>query len=172
MLRSAPPRPRHRPPGTPRRRNLCVMTYRHKKLRSAPPGPRHRPPGAPRPRQLCVMTYRRKKLWSAPPGHRHRPPGTPRRGPLYVITYRRKKLRCAPPEPCHQSNISLSERSILTYFANCSVQNRTIDKININVLLWTHLRSKNFSPFRTEHLDFERFLSERSILTLFANCYV
>ena len=55
-LRSTPAGPRHRPPGTPRRRTLCVMTYIGEKLRSAPRGPVHQPRRRPRRRTLCVMT--------------------------------------------------------------------------------------------------------------------
>ena len=40
-LRSAAPGPPHRLPHTPRRRTLCVMTYKGETLRSALSGPRH-----------------------------------------------------------------------------------------------------------------------------------
>ena len=50
----APSGPRYQPPGTPRRRALCVMTYRGEKLCSAPAGPRHQLPGTPR---LWVESY-------------------------------------------------------------------------------------------------------------------
>ena len=36
------------------------MTYRGKKLRSSPPGPRHRPPGTPRCHPLCVWVTEAK----------------------------------------------------------------------------------------------------------------
>ena len=163
--RKAPPGSHHRPPGTPRHRTLCVMTYRGKKLRSAPPGPRHRPPGTsrsgplcvmsfrgerlrsalPRPRHplprtpirrtLCVITYRGEKLRSAPPGLGRRPPWRPRRGTLCFMIYRHEKLRCAPPGTRHQLNEFAYEPSILPFLRIVLVHNRTVNKININVLL-------------------------------------
>ena len=154
MLRSAPPGPRHRPPGTPRCRPLYVMSYRGEKLRSAPPGPRHRPPGTPRRRTLCVMTYRGEKLRSVPPGARHRQPRRPRRRTLCFMTYRHEKLRCAPPGTRHRSNEFAYEPSILPFLRIVLVQNRTVDKININVLLLNSFSFKKFCsvPERSSYI--------------------
>ena len=78
------------------------MTYRWEKQRSAPPGLRHRPPGKPRRRSLCVMTYWSKMVCSARPEPHHRSTGTPKRGTLCVMTYRRESLRSVLPGPCHR----------------------------------------------------------------------
>ena len=122
------------------------MTYRDEKLRSAPPGPRHRPPGTPRRRTLCVITYRGEKLRSAPPGLGHRQPRRPRCRTLCFMIYRHEKLRCAPLGARHRSNEFVYEPSILPFWRNVLVQNRTVDKININVLLLNTFSFKKIFP--------------------------
>ena len=142
---------------TPRRRTLCVMNYRGEKLRSAPPGPRHRPPRRPRRRTLCFMIYRHEKLWCAPPGIRRRtnefayePTILPFLRIVFVQNRKSIKLilmfcswtlaRLKNISPVQNrafifwTNFQL-ERSILPFLRIVHVQNRTVDKININVLL-------------------------------------
>ena len=146
------------------------MTYRGKKLRSAPRGHHNRPPGMSRFRPLCVMTCRGKTLRSAPPGPRHRPPGTPRCWTLCFMTYRHEKLRCTPPGTRHRSNKFAYEPSILAFLQIVLGQNRTIDKININVLFLNTFSFKKICsvPDRSSYI-LNEFSSWTELFTFFAN---